>query len=137
MENESDSKPGIHPGGGKIITKQAMRRDVDIKTIIDRYRKTGTLPYTPPRPPQYGDFSAGSTLQAQMNAVAQAKSSYERLPASVRSASRNNPAVYLDMLADETGRELLVKAGLKLQLVEKPTEPTPEKPAPDGGSPAE
>lgn len=120
-----------HPGGGKIITKQAMARDTDIKVIIDRYRKTGTLPYVPPRPPMYGDFSGAQNLHAAMNLVRSAEANFMRLPASVRAAARNNPAIYLEMMADEGGRAALEAAGLKVENT-APAQPTPPvEPAPE------
>lgn len=111
-------KPGVSPGGGKLITKQHMKRDVDIKVIIDRYRQTGALPYVPQKPPVYGDFSKSMSLHEAMEMTREATIEFMKLPATIRSAARNNPAIYLEMIADPNGREALVKAGLKLDLAD-------------------
>jgi len=113
-----DEKAGLHPGGGKMMTKQHMKRDTDIKVIIDRYRQTGALPYVPDKPPMYGDFSKSLTLHEAMELTRNATAEFMKLPAAIRAAARNNPAVYLEMVADTQGREALMKAGLKLDLAD-------------------
>lgn len=135
----SADQPSIVPRGRvqKVFTqpsrtKESDRDRTDINKIIAQHRRTGVVTHLERRPPMYGDFSQALNLQTALDQVHAAREEFMRLPAEVRKASMNDPAVMLHMLATEEGRALLEAAGLELGV----TDPPPPDPTPGSGAPA-
>lgn len=124
-----------HPGGGRQMTKQADAAASDINAIVNRYVAHGIAPPSGARAARYGDFSDGRSFQEQLDRVMEIERQFMELPAAVRDLCRNDPAVFLDQVADPEQLELLEKAGLKTdrvpvkpEPVTAPVEPEPETP---------
>jgi len=87
------------------------------------YRKTGVLPA--PRPGlAYRDMSVVPDFQTAMTVIAEAKSSYQRLPAALRAKFDNNPDKFVTFVTDPRNLDDLVSLGLAT----KPVEPTAPEP---------
>lgn len=116
-----------HAGGGESRTKQSDRQGTDLRSMVERYHRTGALP--PGRGnPVYGDFSAGLDYHAALMRVQAAEDDFARLPARVRSAVDNDPGKFLDLVFDPKRVEELKSLGLteeQLPLLPEPTAPKP------------
>lgn len=113
------------PGFGR--TKQSFKDECDINNILKRFQKTGVLDFVNKHAAQYGDV-IGADFQSAMNIIAQANSMFADLPAHLRTRFENDPAQFLDFVADEKNRPEALELGLLKQpapepVVEAPTEP--------------
>lgn len=93
------------------LTKQQFAEDADINTIVRRFRLTGQLPENV-RMPTYGDFTEVSDFQTAMIAVAQARESFDAMPADIRARFHNDPGEFVDFCSDEKNRDEAIKLGL-------------------------
>lgn len=96
---------------GKSRTSQEFAEDSDINNIIARYYKTGTLPMYMDREMLEGDVDFMSYHEMQ-NAIASANSMFAALPAVVRARFDNDPAKFVEFVADEKNVEEARKLGL-------------------------
>jgi len=121
MMKASDAS-GLSCAGDPGVTKQSFVEECDINTIVRRFLKTGELP-DPVRMPTYGDFTSVFDFHSAMNAVAQARESFEELPAEVRARFHNDPGEFVDFCSKEENLEEARKIGLvpASEIVEKPS----------------
>lgn len=124
-------------------TKQADTPACDINTIVSRYIDTGEVSHLNRSVPTYGDYSNVSDYQTACQVVTEAKASFMRLPAELRSRLGNDPQQFIDYCADPENRDELVKLGLALPVkggesltAVKPGETAPA-PAEGGESPTD
>jgi len=99
-------------------TKQEGRRDADVNTIVNTYKRTGIWANVNPRQPTWGDVSQKLELEVALELVNKANAEFMTLPAHVRALAQNSPTRLLEMLADPAQVEVLKAAGL-------PMKPTP------------
>jgi len=122
-----------HPGGGRLMTKQAEASETDINTIVRRHISQ-RVPFPADGNASYGDFSEGSDFHAMLNRVREAEHTFAMLPVEVREYCANDPGRFLDLVYDPERREELVKLGLVDAAVpaaaKPPVEPAPVEPAP-------
>lgn len=85
--------------------------DLDINTIIAKYRRTGVLPVTRAEA-LYGDFSQVEDYLHAQNLYLHAQQQFDALPARLRSQLQNDPARFLDWIQKEENREEAEKLGL-------------------------
>lgn len=110
-------------------TKQSDRDSVNINSIVAKYNKTGILPGMK-NLPEYGDFTASTTLHESMNIVKEAEAAFASLPAEVRAAVGNDPGALLDLVADPAQRDKAIELGLIEPDTNNPGSPRAN---PDGG----
>jgi phage internal scaffolding protein len=111
------------------LAQQNSKDECDINVIMERFGRGMALPENF-RPPQYGDFEGIADYQGAMNAVVQARESFDQMPAQLRARFHNDPTELIDFLADGENRPEAVKLGL----VPPPPQdivPTPPAPVPD------
>lgn len=88
-----------HWNDGESMVQQQFAKDADINEIVRRFGLTGELP--PPRPEgYYGDFSAITDFQSALEQLERARSGFEELPPEIREEFHNDPAGFVDWLAD-------------------------------------
>lgn len=92
-------------------TKQSFRDECDINIIMGRYLQTGVIDFVAKHSPQYGDVT-GADFQTAMQTVAQANSMFADLPSSLRERFGNDPAQFLDFVADDKNRAEAAQLGL-------------------------
>lgn len=131
-----------HPAGGKMMTKQAFRDDVDINLIVKRYGQNGMFDHLERREATYGDFSRSTNLHEAMNLVKAAEAEFEELPAEVRTLANNDPVQYYAMLAEEKETQALKRAGMPIDIPDGPDPVVPEPPGdlprtPESSAPGE
>nr|DAF45891.1 MAG TPA: Scaffold protein [Microviridae sp. ctkQD1] len=93
------------------LTLQSPKDETDINVIVERFGLTGQLP-PDIATPQYGDFTNIPDFHAAMNAVAQAREMFGRLPAVLRAKFNNDPETYVNFCTDEKNIRELKKLGL-------------------------
>lgn len=93
------------------FTRQEFKDESDINTIMRRYLRTGELPHVNTLAPQYFDASP-IDFQGHMQVIAEAKSLFAQLPASIRSRFYNNPGQFVDFCSDPANRTELAHMGL-------------------------
>lgn len=126
----ADEIPGMPPRkrvfadiSGESLTKQSMAMDSDINTIVNRHI-AHDMPVFPRPDAMYGDFVNMGSFHECLERVRQAQEDFDRLPAAVRDACRNDVGVFLEKIGDAKSRQDLVDLGLleaaipeKIQLV--------------------
>lgn len=93
------------------LAKQSFGNEVDINTIVDRFGLSGELPIGI-RMPSYGDFTGIADFHSAVNAVALAHESFDAMPAKVRARFKNDPAEFLEFVADANNIVEARKLGL-------------------------
>lgn len=91
---------------GESLTEQHHKKSCDINNIMAKYQKTGLIDHMATHQGTYGDVS-GADFQNAQNLVAEQKSIFHELPASVRAEFDNDPANYLDLVMTDEGIEQL------------------------------
>jgi phage internal scaffolding protein len=93
------------------MAQQQFREECDINTIMERFGRTGEL-IAPIRMPQYGDFDGVNDYHSAMNAIVEAQTAFDALPAKVRARFGNDPAEFLDFVYNEENRDEAIRLGL-------------------------
>lgn len=93
------------------MAQQQFRDEADINTIMERFGRTGEL-IAPVRMPEYGDFTGIGDYHSAMNAVIEAQSSFDALPAKVRARFDNDPGKFVEFCLDDNNRQEAVELGL-------------------------
>lgn len=93
------------------MTKQEFKDECDINIIMKRYEKTGVLEFVNKNEPQYVDVT-GQDFQDAMQLIADARTLFEELPASVRLRFDNDPAKLLDFVHDDSNQAEAAALGL-------------------------
>lgn len=93
------------------LTRQSFLEESDINTIVRRFGLSGQLP-TDVAIPRFEDFSEVFDFHSAMNAVAEARESFDAMPAVVRSRFHNDPGEFVDFCLAERNREEAAAMGL-------------------------
>lgn len=119
-------------------TKQQFRDEVNINTIMHKYRHSGIVPKTRGDVGHYGHFEDVTTYDQAVDAVNNANQAFAELPADVRSRFENDPQQLLDFMATESNEEEARALGIlppletedddDLELVEEDGEPVVDNP---------
>lgn len=96
----------------ELLTEQHHLQACDINVIMASYEKTGQVPVYSNMQPLYEDFTMVADYQSALNAVISAEEAFMSLPANVRSAFDNNPALLIEAINDPTQRDRLIGLGL-------------------------
>lgn len=122
---------------GETLTEQEAKKQCDVNRILERYQRTGAIDHGRQYQGTYGDVTGVSFSQAQ-NLVARMKTEFENLPSSLRDRFNNDPALYLDFVADPANNDEMVELGL-IPPPEEEGPPGPPEAArePEGDPPAD
>lgn len=112
---------------GESMTEQHHRKDVNINTIVGRYKKTGLLPNYHASG-TYGDFTSIGEFQECIDRVFEAQAGFDSLPSDLRKRFQNDPGKLIAFLADEKNREKAIELGLIEKPSQTPVEPVKETP---------
>lgn len=99
--------------------QQHFKDECDVNTIVERFKITGQLP-TNLRMPQPGDFSGIGSFHDAMNAIVQARETFDKMPANIRSRFGNDPANFLEFCYNPDNRDEARKLGLLVPGSEAP-----------------
>lgn len=93
------------------LTKQGLRDECNIDTIIAKYHRTKVLPERN-NPGFYGDFTQVSDFQSAIEQVREANVGFQTLPAKIRRRFNNRPADLLNFLSDAANRAEALELGI-------------------------
>lgn len=96
----------------KILTKQSFVEECDINTIVNRHKKSGTLPLLPDPNHRYGDFSNIGTFQDVQMKLFEAEDLFMAQSAKIRSMFDNDYVKYIEFIDNPENREEAIKLGL-------------------------
>ncbi len=112
--------------GDVIRTKQSFKKEADINHIMARYVKTGLM--SPEaitlREQNFADVSEIGDFQSCQEQLLNANKAFMTLAVDIRTRFNNNASELLDFVADAENREEAIKLGI----IPKPQEVTPEEP---------
>ena len=114
---------------GPSLTRQSSKDECDINRIMRKFEKTGILEHRNTFEGSYGDFT--DTPQDYHEAIQQvmdAQDMFMSLPAKVRRQFGNDPAEYLDFVADPQNADRMVELGLATRPPAAPDVVEPPKP---------
>ena len=97
---------------GESLTRQEFKDDCDINRIVDKYTRTGRLPYDADNLGIYVDVSEVGDYQSALAFVTNAKESFNKLDVNVRKRFENSPQKLLDFLKDPENTDEAIKLGL-------------------------
>jgi len=109
---------------------QSAKDECDINYIMQKYQKTGLVSHATELDPEYGVVSA-ITYHEALNTIIESQNQFEQLPASLRKAFHNDPAVFLEFVDDENNYPKMVEMGLLSPEALPPKTQEPVVPNPD------
>ena len=134
------SSPGVDTGNDTIV-QQHFREECDINFIVDRFKRTGLVEHVRSIGGQFMNVVDFPDYHEALNTVAEARSRFLELPATVRERFNHDPGQMIGFLANPANREEAVELGLMVPQEaprsETPSDPAEQDPAPvapDNGS---
>lgn len=104
-----------HPDNvSKVV--QSEKDNSDINVIVKRFGIGATMPDPNRKLPEYGDYTGVNDFKSAMDAIKQAQSTFNELPADVRAFFENDPQKFLDFASDPDNIDKLREMGLARQL---------------------
>lgn len=105
-----DCRPVVECGPG--VTRESEMDSCDINKIVARFEKTGILPNNVREGGLFIDVSECGDYRDALDRVIKADKLFMQLPPKVRLEFANDPAKFLDYMADPANREDMVKRGI-------------------------
>lgn len=98
------------------MTKQEFVSESDINNILKQYSKTGVLRHVRANAEQgsYMDLPDPIDYQDAMNAVIAGNRAFESLPSALRNRFANDPAKFLEFMADPANQDEAIRLGLAI-----------------------
>lgn len=110
MYGESTDRPQVEPGRSR--TKQSFAASSDINNIVKKFLKTGMIEHVNTRSPVYADVSQVVDFREALEQVRVTQEFFSKLPAKVRAEFENDPALFLDYMADAQNAQEAKDRGL-------------------------
>ena len=101
------------------LSIQSEKDNCDINLIVKRFGVTGVVPQTL-RQPLEGDYSGVYDFRTAMDAVVEARTTFDALPAAIRARFQNDPQLFLEFCSDKENLEEMRKMGLAVPEVVPP-----------------
>lgn len=110
-------------------THQSFVAECDINNILKEYALSGQIRHISARAEQgtYADLPDSVDFQEALNIVMEGREAFASLPSQVRNRFHNNPAEFLEFMADPANQDEAIKLGLATDS-RPPPEPDPEPP---------
>ena len=107
--------------GEPVRVEQSHKEEVDINNIVKRHAGQMELIAGVAALQQFTfDDVTSNDFQENMNAILQAKETFEKVPSEIRKRFGNDPAAFMDFVHDPNNNDALIQMGLK-----EPPEPAP------------
>lgn len=97
---------------GVVMTEQSHRDSCDINVIMKKYEKSGLISHVSDVNPNYGDFTQVSDYHSARNQLIAADAAFMTLDAKVRKFFDNDPARFLEFMANPQNAEKAIELGL-------------------------
>lgn len=94
------------------LTKQSFKKECDVNSVLERYKKTGSITHVRQGQGQYGDFTGHTDYQTSVNSVITAQETFMALPAVIRKRFGNDPSQLLEFLSHEENFDQAKQMGL-------------------------
>jgi len=111
----ANTKKVVFKCSGESRTKASFAAECDINNIMRKYVKNGVLPEMIKANPAYGDYSGVEDFQSSLNTVIKAKEQFAALPSNVRKEFSNNPAQFLEYVANPANKEKMYELGMAIR----------------------
>lgn len=131
VQVKSRKRPTLDTGEG--LTKQAFKEQVNINSIMAKYRKTGMVEHLNSKAPFYGDVSDIKSYEESLQVVMKAQALFAGLSAQIRERFANDPNRMIEFLSKEENLEEAVKLGLVVKRPVTPKASDEPVPTPKGG----
>lgn len=105
--HDEDGKPLEKP-----LTDQSFKDECDINVLIDRFKRSGTIPASDAANLHYIDFTEVTNFQDAMVKVFEAQDQFDSLDAKIRAKFDNDPGRFLEFASNPANMDELVKMGL-------------------------
>lgn len=112
---------------GESLTKQSDRHEADVNVILSRYIQTGDERHLNRAQGVFADVSHIGDYQECVEVVQEAAEAFADLPANVREAFDNDPALLIAAVMDPNETERLINLGVLRREQPKDSTPEPEK----------
>lgn len=113
---------------GQSMTEQAHADEVNIHSIMDRYKATGMVDHINANQAMYEDMSDVPNYHEAMNIVVEAEQMFASIPAKIRDKFQNNPQVFLDYIQNPENRDGIAELGFPVDHIPEPKKEEPKKP---------
>jgi len=117
-------------------TQKQFGEQVNVNTIMAKYKKTGLIDHVRKQPGKYQDLTNLPDYMTAMQTVITANTTFETLPSEVRNRFNHDPAQLIEFLGNSKNYQEAVKLGLVIPIPE-PEPPAPAKKAPKKEEPPE
>lgn len=106
------------------LTQQHMKQECDVNSILERYRKTGSITHIRHTPGMYGDFTTFQDFKTNLDTVRDAFTAFEALPAHIRKRFGNDPTNLIEFISNDKNYEEAKSLGLVVTAVPEKQKPT-------------
>lgn len=94
------------------LAQQQFRDDSNPNKIMEQFARTRDANLLNVTRPSYGDFTGVVDYHSALNAVIAAQDAFDALPSKIRNRFENDPAKFLDFMADEANTDEARSLGL-------------------------
>lgn len=94
------------------LTHQEFAAECDIRTIMNKYKRTGIVTHLTSAKEMLGDFTDVPDYRESLDAVIRAQEAFDSLPAELRAKFQNDPALFLDHVNDPKNYDDVLNFGL-------------------------
>lgn len=115
-------------------TQKQFRDQVNVNSIMAKYRKTGLLDHVRKTPGVYADLTNLPDYSTAMNTIIRAQETFQTVPATIRQRFDNDPAKFIAFLDDDKNYDEAVKLGLIIPKESLPPESEAPKSKPKKSS---
>lgn len=93
------------------LTKQSEYQQSDIHFILKQFERNGVMNHLAEHEGTYGDYADLPTYHEAQNIIAEAKSMFESVPATIRDQHDNDPGKFVSWMMDPKNREAMLEQG--------------------------
>jgi len=97
---------------GESLTEQQHAPSLDIKTMINKYDRTGVLSNVQKGKAMYGDFTKVNEYQDAIDLVTNSKNMFNELPSDIRQKFSNNPGEFFEWITNPANNKEAIELGL-------------------------
>lgn len=116
------------------MTQQNFANECNVNSIMEKYRKTGSVSHIRTQSGSYGDFSQYQDFKQNLDTVRNAMDSFDSLPAHIRKKFSNSPENLVDFLSNPENNKEAVSLGLMVARMPENSQPKNDDSNDENGS---
>ena len=109
---------------GESLTQKHFKKETDVNNIVARYNQSGIDPYADRIGNQNFGYASSKSFTEAMQETARVQTAFNELPSQARQHFQNDPARWLDALAEQQLNE-------PSEASQEPSDPNPDPVDPD------